>query len=93
MEQAVNLLGLIIVWGVFLAIFFYFILVIPQKREAKKREEMLNSLKVGDKIVTKGGLIGQIVAINKQRRTLQVSFAKGVVFEMLLDGVAYPLKD
>jgi|UniRef100_A0A7C3SP17 preprotein translocase subunit YajC len=92
MEQAVNLLGLIIVWGVFLAI-FYFILVIPQKREAKKREEMLNSLKVGDKIVTKGGLIGQIVAINKQKRTLQVSFAKGVVFEMLLDGVAYPLKD
>jgi preprotein translocase subunit YajC len=54
---------------------------------------MLNSLKVGDKIVTKGGLIGQIVAINKQKRTLQVSFAKGVVFEMLLDGVAYPLKD
>jgi preprotein translocase subunit YajC len=92
MEQAVNLLGLIIVWGVFLAI-FYFILVIPQKREAKKREEMLNSLKVGDKIVTKGGLIGQIVAINKQKRTLQVSFAKGVVFEILLDGVAYPLKD
>jgi preprotein translocase subunit YajC len=92
MEQAVNLLGLIIVWGVFLAI-FYFILVIPQKREAKKREEMLNSLKVGDKIVTKGGLIGQIVAINKQKRTLQVSFAKGIVFEMLLDGVAYPLKD
>uniref|UniRef100_A0A7C3MJM8 Sec translocon accessory complex subunit YajC n=1 Tax=Dictyoglomus thermophilum TaxID=14 RepID=A0A7C3MJM8_DICTH len=92
MEQAVNLLGLIVVWGVFLAI-FYFILVIPQKKEAKKREEMLNSLKVGDKIVTKGGLIGQIVAINKQKRTIQVSFAKGIVFEMLLDGVAYPLKD
>jgi len=54
---------------------------------------MLDSLKVGDKIVTKGGLIGSIVAINKQKKTIQVSFAKDVIFEMLLDGVAYPLKD
>lgn len=92
MEQTVNLISIIIVWGVFLAI-FYFMLIIPQKREAKRRQEMLDSLKVGDKIVTKGGLIGQIVAINKQKKIIQVSFAKGVVFEMLLDGVAYPLKD
>ncbi|HOP94768.1 MAG TPA: preprotein translocase subunit YajC [Dictyoglomaceae bacterium] len=92
MEQSANLIGVIIVWVVFLAI-FYFILVIPQKRERKKRNEMLNSLKVGDKIVTKGGLIGSIVAINKQKKTIQVSFAKDVVFEMLLEGVAYLLKD
>ncbi len=92
MEQTVNLISIILVWVVFLGI-FYFMLIIPQKREAKKRQEMLDSLKVGDKIVTKGGLIGQIVAINKQKRIIQVSFAKGIVFEMLLDGVAYPLKD
>lgn len=92
MEQAVNLISILLVWGAFLAI-FYFILVIPQKREAKRRQEMLDSLKVGDRIVTKGGLIGQIVAINKQKKTIQVSFAKGIVFEMLLEGVAYPLKD
>ncbi|MFN3699467.1 MAG: preprotein translocase subunit YajC, partial [Dictyoglomus sp.] len=88
----VNLMSIILVWVVFLGI-FYFMLIIPQKREAKKRQEMLDSLKVGDKIVTKGGLIGQIVAINKQKRIIQVSFAKGIVFEMLLDGVAYALKD
>lgn len=92
MEQTVNLISIIVVWGVFLAI-FYFMLIIPQRREARRRQEMLDSLKVGDKIVTKGGLIGQIVAINKQKKTIQVSFAKGIVFEMLLDGVAYPLKD
>ncbi len=92
MEQAVNLISILLVWGVFLAI-FYFILVIPQRREAKRRQEMLDSLKVGDRIVTKGGLIGQIVAINKQKKIIQVSFAKGIVFEMLLEGVAYPLKD
>ncbi|ACK42878.1 MULTISPECIES: preprotein translocase subunit YajC [Dictyoglomus] len=92
MEQAVNLISILLVWGAFLAI-FYFILVIPQKREAKRRQEMLDSLKVGDRIVTKGGLIGQIVAINKQKKIIQVSFAKGIVFEMLLEGVAYPLKD
>ncbi|HOJ92967.1 MAG TPA: preprotein translocase subunit YajC [Dictyoglomaceae bacterium] len=92
MGQSANLIGVIIIWVFFLAI-FYVMLVVPQRREGKKRNEMLDSLKVGDKIVTKGGLIGSIVAINKQKKTIQVSFAKDVIFEMLLDGVAYPLKD
>ncbi|MFN3699592.1 MAG: preprotein translocase subunit YajC, partial [Dictyoglomus sp.] len=48
MEQTVNLISIILVWVVFLGI-FYFMLIIPQKREAKKRQEMLDSLKVGDK--------------------------------------------
>jgi|YelNatPaOPRAMG01_1025707.scaffolds.fasta_scaffold00033_27 preprotein translocase subunit YajC len=87
-----SLIGLLIFWGIFIAI-FYFIAIMPQRREEKKRREMLESLKAGDKIVTRGGLIGQIVAINKQTKILQVSFGKGIIIEMVLDGVAYVKKD
>lgn len=87
-----SLIGLLIFWGLFIAI-FYFFAIIPQRREEKRRREMLDSLKAGDKIVTKGGLIGQIVAINKQTKIAQVSFGKGLIMEMVLDGVAYIKKE
>ncbi|MCX7845243.1 MAG: preprotein translocase subunit YajC [Dictyoglomaceae bacterium] len=87
-----SLISLLIFWGLFIAI-FYFIAIVPQRREEKRRREMLDSLKAGDKIVTKGGLIGQIIAINKQTKIIQVSFGKGIIMEMVLDGVAYIKKD
>lgn len=87
-----SLINFLIFWGLFIVI-FYFIAIVPQRREEKRRREMLESLKAGDKIVTKGGLIGQIVAINKQTKILQVSFGKGIIMEMVLDGVAYVKKD
>lgn len=87
-----SLISLLIVWGVVIAI-FYFIAIVPQRREEKRRQEMLDSLKAGDKIVTKGGLIGQIVAVNKQTKILQVSFGKGIIIEMVREGVAYKLKE
>ena len=33
----------------------------PQQQQAKKHKEMVNSLKKGDKIVTNGGLIAEVV--------------------------------
>ena len=37
---------------------FYFMLWRPQKQEQKRRKEMLDSLKRGDKIITIGGMYG-----------------------------------
>ena len=43
---------------------FYFILIRPEQKQKKKAEEMRNSLSVGDKITTIGGIVGKIVHIN-----------------------------
>ena len=40
--------------------FMWFLLIRPQQKQAKKRAEMLTALKVGDKIVTIGGICGVI---------------------------------
>ncbi len=52
---------------------FYFILLRPQQAQQKKRKEMLNSLKQGDKVVTVGGILGEIVALREDYLTLKIA--------------------
>jgi preprotein translocase subunit YajC len=40
---------------------FYFVLIRPQQRERKKHEESLRALKKGDRVITAGGIIAEIV--------------------------------
>jgi len=46
---------------IILFVIFYLLVILPQQRQAKKHKEMVESLKKGDKIVTIGGLIGEVV--------------------------------
>lgn len=48
----------------FLAI-FYFLLIRPSQKKEKNLKEMRNNLKIGDEIVTIGGLIGKINKIDE----------------------------
>lgn len=41
---------------------FYFLLIRPQQKKQRSQQDMLKSLKVGDRVVTTGGLYGTIVA-------------------------------
>ena len=43
---------------------FYFFMIRPERKKQKKAEEMRNSLAVGDKITTIGGMVGKIVNIS-----------------------------
>ena len=45
---------------VFMVLAFYFMLYKPQKQEQAKRQEMLSNLKIGDNVVTLGGIYGVI---------------------------------
>lgn len=52
---------------------FYFMLWRPQKKEQQKRQNMLESLKKGDKIITIGGMYGTITNISEKRVTVEVA--------------------
>ena len=52
---------------------FYFIILMPTKRRQKKLEEFLNGLKVGDRIVTTGGLYGSVTKVNEKSVQLQIA--------------------
>jgi len=43
---------------------FYFLLFMPMQRQKKKQQQMLKGLQNGNMVVTSGGIVGSIVAIN-----------------------------
>src|SRR4051794_2892755 len=51
----------------------YFLILMPMKRQRKKVQEFQNGLKVGDKIVTTGGIYGLITRVNDNSVQLQVA--------------------
>jgi len=51
----------------------YFLILLPMKRQRKKVEEFQTSLKVGDKVVTTGGIYGQITRVNDNSIQLQIA--------------------
>jgi preprotein translocase subunit YajC len=71
-NQAANSLIQLIPFVLVLAI-FYFIILLPMKRRQKKVQEFLSALKVGDKIVTSGGLFGSITKLNEASVQLQIA--------------------
>jgi len=52
---------------------FYFIILLPARRKQQKVQEFLDNLKVNDKIVTTGGIYGQIVKLDEQKVQLQIA--------------------
>ena len=59
---------------------FYFIILLPSKRKQQKVQQFLEGLKVGDKIITTGGIYGQVTRLSGD--TVQVQVADKVRIEV-----------
>jgi preprotein translocase subunit YajC len=52
---------------------FYFVVLLPVRKQKKKVQEFLDALKVGDKVVTSGGLYGSIAKLGDGLVQLQIA--------------------
>jgi preprotein translocase subunit YajC len=52
---------------------FYFIILLPMQRKQKKVQEFQQSLKVGDRVITTGGIYGQITRVGGDTVQLQIA--------------------
>lgn len=68
---AVQFLPMILIF-----VIFYFMLIRPQRKKDKEAKQMLDNLKVGDRICTIGGIYGTIVRIKDQVLTIEVGEQK-----------------
>jgi preprotein translocase subunit YajC len=50
-----TLLPFVFIFGI-----FYFLVILPQKRQKQQLQEMIAALKINDEVVTNGGVIGKI---------------------------------
>jgi preprotein translocase subunit YajC len=64
---------------------FYFLIFRPQQKQRKEAQEMLTRLKKGDRIVTRGGLIGVIDKVEEQ--TLRIEAGSGLKLRVRRDYV------
>ncbi|HYW06201.1 MAG TPA: preprotein translocase subunit YajC [Longimicrobium sp.] len=58
---------------------FWFVLIVPQRRQAKAHEALTAALQKGDQVVTAGGLIGEIISLRDDQITLRTGSATVVV--------------
>ena len=71
-DQAVSPWVQLVPFALVLAI-FYFVILLPMKKRQKKVGEFLEALKVGDRVVTTGGIFGSITKISDQSIQLQIA--------------------
>ena len=64
---------------------FYFIILLPTKRRQKKLQEFLEALKVGDRVVTNGGIYGSVTKVDGN--TIQLQIADKVRIEIAKNAI------
>ncbi len=79
-----DLISLVLLMALFFGV-FYFFLIRPERRRRRQHQELLASLKRGDKVITIGGICGTIKKIDKDRIWLEVE--DGVTLKILKDSV------
>ena len=52
---------------------FYFVMIMPMRKRQQKVQEFQGGLKVGDKVITSGGIFGSITRVSDQTVQLQVA--------------------
>ncbi len=65
---------------------FYFLMIRPESKRRKERQAMIDSLKRGDKVVTIGGLYGEIQDVHDDRLVIRI--ADGVKVEVAKTSVS-----
>ena len=62
------ILPLLLMFGI-----FYFLLIRPQQKKAKEHKKMVEALGKGDEIITNGGLLAKIAAIDENFLTCTIA--------------------
>lgn len=71
--------GLFLIW--------WFLFLRPQIKRQKDRQKMVESLKKGDRVATRGGIIGVIVGVKEKENMVVVKIAENVKVEVLRNAV------
>ncbi|MDY6065692.1 MAG: preprotein translocase subunit YajC [Finegoldia sp.] len=58
----------------------YFLMIRPQQKQQKRLLEMRESLRVGDNVITAGGIVGKIVRVTDDYVTLETADTTKIEF-------------
>ena len=75
---------------VLMMVLFYFLLIRPQTKREKERKKMVEALKNGDSVVTRGGIVGSVQSVKNDTLTIRSLESK---FEVYKDAVERVITD
>ncbi len=82
-----------LMWLLVFVALTYFLMIRPQSKQKKKRQDMLNNLEKKDKIITIGGIHGTIVSLKDEDNLMVVEIAPNVRITMQRSAVGSILTD
>jgi len=56
-----------------IAVFYYFLIHMPQKKRQTERKKLMEGLKRGDEVLTSGGLYGRVTGVADQTVNVEIS--------------------
>ena len=68
---------MILMW-VMIGVIFWFFILRPQKKRQQEIQNFRNSIAIGSRVVTSGGIYGEVRAIEDVDNILVIEIAKGV---------------
>lgn len=71
----------------------FFIVWMPNRRREKERQQMLDSIQKGDKVVSAGGIFGTVVGSDQLKVVVRISEEPPVKVEFLKTSISRVLKD
>jgi len=73
-----------------IAVLFYYMLIRPQRREQRKRQDMLSTIKKNDRVVTVGGIYGVVMNVHREADevTLRVDETTNTKLRMTFSSIA-----
>ena len=75
----------------FVLLLVWVVVVLPQNRARKNQEQVVADLKLGDEVVTVGGIIGRLTYLNREEDMARLEIAKGVEIRIIPAAISHPL--
>lgn len=72
-------------------ILIWIVVVVPQNRARRTQQEVIADLKVGDQVVTVGGVIGKLTYLNTDEDIAKLEIANGVEIRIIPASISHPL--
>lgn len=69
---------------------YWAMVIFPKQRDFTKRQRYVRTLATGDEVVTYGGIIGKVVAIEAETGVAQVEIAQGVTVRLVTAALMQP---
>ena len=86
-------MGALLIPMVLIFIVFYFVVIRGKRRDKNSRDNMLNSLKKNDRVVTIGGIIGTVAATSANGKEVTLKIDDNVRMKVLRSAIQGPLRD